>query len=384
MEREKPPDMYMTIKDVYNKHLKNKAENVKITDDAVTRTQKIIGHTYMFLKIFVISKNQMFEDKLLKINDDVVLMAMKLFIKEPKRGRTPLGSNKRIFDYFKSIYDEHYKNLWNEDKIDGTNLSGILHYAQTEIVTSIENNAKHHFIEYVNRYVNCCFKKRHEEILEKLNTKEKNIKRNELNLELKKVKDDIIHLTYTRNEKYNEWVNKNISKMVPFLPENYKKTHINNINDNPQSYIQNMRMMSESIIKMGYKTFNFFPLQNSNKPRYIHIDTKTIIDLFLKGKLEGNKNKYFGNISKYAHELWNKIFKSGSHDFDYMISTDGYSMSVRFIHRSFVPEKNRKKQALKKGQEKAREEYENLEREEIEVLKNKREEKNKKFKKTKK
>ena len=383
---------YMTIKVRIERYLqnKNKKHNLEIIEDAVTRVQTIISHTYSFLKIFIISTNQTFENNFLEINKDVVLMAMRLFIIETKNGSKPSEKNQKIFDFFKQIYNEHYKKLWNEEKIDGKNLSGILIYAITEIVTSINNNIKNHFVNYVNRYVNCCFKKEHDKILENLSGKDKDIKKNSLKTELRHLKDDIIHLTHTRDAKYNSWFDENIQNIVPILNKNYKKTHIHYINSNPQTYIKNMYFMSNEIIKMDYKPFNFFPSQKSNKPRHIYIDTKTIIDLFLKGKLEQPKNVYFQNIHKYSFELWNKVFKISnkkfkpkSHNFDYMISTDGLSMSIRFIHHSFVDENNKKKENFKKGRINAREEYKNLDRNEIEIRKNEKEEKNKNFKKTK-
>ncbi len=45
------------------------------------------------------------------------------------------------------------------NKIDGCNLSQILMYMETDILTNIENNIKMHFISHVNRIVNSSFKK---------------------------------------------------------------------------------------------------------------------------------------------------------------------------------------------------------------------------------
>jgi len=47
--------------------------------------------------------------------------------------------------------------------IDGLNLSHILSYIATDMVTNIENNIKLNFVSYVKRFTNSSFKLNHEE-----------------------------------------------------------------------------------------------------------------------------------------------------------------------------------------------------------------------------
>lgn len=153
----KPPEKYIVIKNSLKKFVnhsdtKQGTLNIAIINEACSRVNKIVIHTYNFLRLFVISGQQI-DNKFVEINRDIVYMAMKIFIKDTLQGRTVLGENKKILEFFTKFYENEYKDLWNGQKISGKNLSGIFNYIETEIITSIENNIRVHFISYLNRFV---------------------------------------------------------------------------------------------------------------------------------------------------------------------------------------------------------------------------------------
>jgi hypothetical protein len=137
-------------------------------NDACYRTNKIIIHTYQFLRLFIINDNQHIDGEFIKITYDIISLAMKVFIKDTKQGRRLSEENKRIFNYFLKMYKDHYESLYDGIKIDGKHLSAILDYMKIEILTAIENNIKMHFVEYLNRFINCSFEKEHKKLLENL------------------------------------------------------------------------------------------------------------------------------------------------------------------------------------------------------------------------
>jgi len=328
---------------------------------------------------------------------------MKIFIKEASRGRQILGENKIIYNFFLDFYEKEYKSLYDGEKIDGKNLSGILHYIQTEIVTAIENNVKIHFNDYINRFVNSSFKNEHSILLEKLKGKERDKLKKKLQNELKMVKNDLMNLTNTRDPKYNEWFYDWKHKILPILDFNiklnmdptldldceidskYTTNYYCYLKSNPQEFLICMKRMSAEINRLGFKTFQYFPLRTNITPKYIPLDSKSIIDLFMD-----NKTKYFSDIDKYKEEIWNtiidldnKVFFQKYYEFDYKISTDGYTVSLQFIHKKSISKRNIKKGNLKKGQNNARKEYKNLERKKIEEMKREKQEKNENYKKEK-
>ena len=98
--------------------------------------------------------------------------------------------------------------------------------------------------------------------------------------------------------------------------------------------------------------FQFMPLRKDIIMKNCLIDTKSIIELFVKK----DKNKYLKDIQNQKKELWNKYFdidvKINNYVFDYSIITDGYSVSIRFIHKDKLQEENLKKEKMKKGKDK--------------------------------
>ena len=130
-----------------------------------------------------------------------------------------------------------------------------------------------------------------------------------------------------------------------------------------------MIWMNIQLEKLNMKMFQCMPLRTNIIPKFIPIDTKTLIELFMK-----NKNTYLGDIEHNKHFIWNKYFdiniKMNNYQFDYTIITDGYSVSVRFIHKDKAKLVEVKKEKLRKG----RQEYKGLTKKEKEILKKKKKE----------
>ena len=97
------------------------------------------------------------------------------------------------------------------------------------------------------------------------------------------------------------------------------------------------------------KMFQFFPLQTQIIPRHIQIDTKSIIELLI----DTDKKQYLDNVELNKEILWDKFFTINQYlrkyDFDYTIITDGYAVSLRFLHKDFTNEERIKKDKMKNG-----------------------------------
>ena len=104
----------------------------------------------------------------------------------------------------------------------------------------------------------------------------------------------------------------------------------------PTLFIPMLVKMSREIEEKGEKTFNVFPLRKNNIPKYIKLDTATVIQLFLKE----NKGFYMtkGNTKRKQWEVWEKVFKMNKkvfrkkgYRFCGEVSTDGFACSILFI-----------------------------------------------------
>ena len=357
MNGKKPTDQYRTIICSLKSIPKDNLDKSKLFD-ACYRTHQIVIHTYQFLRFWILHKYHS-NQNIPIITDDTIKMTFKALIKDSK-GPKPKGSNLELYNEFIKFYDEEYKDLNYSVKLDGKNLSQILNYMSIDILTNIENNIKLHFIKYVKRFVNSCFKNQNNELLEKCEKGTKTKLRKELNKDLYEIKEDLFNNTLKSNNKYHDWINKHRNNIYP---SQYNHSYDFDIENNPQNYIKGMIYMCLEIEKEKTKSFQFFPLRNNIILKYIPIDTKSIIELFV----EENKNSYLTDIENTKQDLWNQyfdlnnpVFKQKNYSFDYRISTDCFSVSLQLIHKDFIEKEKDKKRNMKNKRNEMKETTKNM------------------------
>ena len=334
-EKVKPPDKYRCIKLPIQNILKSDIpiDVLERINDAVSRTNIITTNSYFLLRLWVLQKYHN-NQEIPIITEDTFRMSMKSLVKA-SAGPKPKGNNLALLQEFQNIGNSIFTLQ------DGKNLSAILDYYATTMITAIENNIKMHFIDYIKRFVNSYFKNIYQNELQNKEFKKQFYK------ELQQVKNDIINDAeiLTCDEKYHNWLNDNRYKIVP---ENYDTSYFYDIKVNPQKYLKHMIFMNLQLEEMNTKMFQFFPLQTHLIPRHIQIDTKSLVELLI----DTDKKQYFDNIETNKEKLWNTFFKlhhMNKYVFDYTIITDGYSVSLRFLHTDFVNEERIKKDKMKNG-----------------------------------
>ena len=356
--KKEPPDKYRCLKlpitsILINDTEKNKIikENMDILENAIIRTNSITTKTYFLLRIWILHKyyNNL---EIPEISEDTISICMKS-IMLPSSGQKPKGNNAILLDEFKNLHNFTLEN--------GNNLSSILDYYKTTMLTSIENNIKIHFFDYIKRFVNSYFKHLYQEQIENKEFKKQLYK--EINL----VKNDIINNTLTCDEKYHNWLKENRYKIVP---ENFENSYYYDIKITPYKYLKNMIFMCLELEKIERKSFQFFPIQTNAIPRHIQIDTKALVELYIdtekhqhlldiwiKDTPEEPKNKIKKNLYNCLEDnkefIWDTFFdikqKLKNYIFDYTIITDGYSVSLRFLHDDFIEGEKIKKLKMKEA-----------------------------------
>jgi len=371
----KPPDKLRTMKCSFNSIFKNKELTDKIFD-AVNRTNQIVIHTNQFLRLYILYQYHK-KQNIINIDENTIKMAFKVFI-DKSCGPKPKGENLELFNIFTKFFDDKYKKLFFTNKISGINLSQILNYMATDILTNIENNIKLNFISYIKRFVNSSFKKINNELLENALHGTKVKLRKELNKDLYEIKEDLFNNTLLSNEKYHEWINKH---RLNIFPQEYVNSYEFDIKNNPQKYFKNMIYMCLEIEKHETKSFQFFPLRTNIKPHYIPIDTKSIIELLVDdvGLINlnvNNKNDLLLDISSHKYNIWkeyfnlnNPIFKQNNYSFDYRISTDCFSVSIQLIHNDFIEKSQQQKLNMKNKKEELKDKCKNMNQKEKEEYK---------------
>ena len=323
----KPPDKYKCLKVNINSIIKNN-DTINTIEDAVIRTNFITTKSYLLLRLWILKKyNSNLE--IPAITDDVIRMSFKSLIVKSS-GPKSKGNNKLLLEEFESLHSFELEN--------GKNLSAILSYYSITMLTSIENNIKNHFMDYVNRFVNIYFKNKYKEEI-----KNKDFKKH-LFKELNILKNDIKNNKLESDIKYHDWLEK---YRYSILPKEYNTSYFYDLKVNPQRYLKYMIFMCLEIEKIDGKSFQFFPLQTSIIPRHIQIDTKSIIELLV----DKEKSQYLNELQLYKDILWGKYFNITQnikrYCFDYAIITDGYSASIRFIHRDLIESEKAKKKKMR-------------------------------------
>ena len=267
--KKEPPDKYRCIKlhisSIFKQNDANIEENINILHNAIIRTNSITSKTYFLLRTWILKK---YHDNLdiPNITEDTISMCMKSILKSSP-GQKPKGNNLLLLNEFKTLH--------NFELEDGTNLSSVLDYYTTTMITSIENNIKLHFFDYIKRFVNSYFKHLYKDEIENKDFKKQLYK--EINL----VKNDIINNTLTCNNKYHIWLNENRYKIVP---EHFDINYHYDIKITPYKYLKHMIFMCLELEKIERKSFQFFPIQTNTVPKHIQVDTKALVELFIDTK----------------------------------------------------------------------------------------------------
>lgn len=370
-----PPDKYRTVKCTLKSIIK-KERNIQKILDAALRTHRLTIHVYQLLRLWMLDKYD--DDELPTITTDIIKMAFKV-LSLKSTGPKPKGNNLKILNELEELYEREYKHLGCLKKFDAVNLSQIIGYASIDMLKNIENNIKLNFTKYVNRFANSMFRKENNIILEKLKGKEKIAMRKKLNSELYIVKQDILKNTLNSVGIYREFVMKHRRNITP-KTINEKHTIEVDIECNPQHYLKSMIYMCLEIEEVETKLFQFFPMRTDIIPKYCPIDTKSLIEIFIKE----NKNEYLGNIEDYKESIWNiyfnmnnAIFTQNNYVFDYRISTDGYSVSIQMINKKYVEKENTKKHNMKNKRNEIKEATKNMTPKEKEKYKRELKEKKK-------
>ena len=169
--------------------------------------------------------------------------------------------------------------------------------------------------------------------------------RNQIYKEFRQIKKDLIKIDdkYESNKKYHKWINLHRKNII--RKDKFTKNSIDyDICSNTQDYLKSLFYMNKELEKINdknikdnkdeIKLFQIIPQRTNIKPKYITLDTASLINL----TISKNSIKYLSDIGIYQKKLWNdyfkinkKEFKRKNYQFNYMIKTDGVGCSVLLV-----------------------------------------------------
>ncbi len=352
-------DFMKTNKDNIKNVIRNN-NTLFIINDLVSRTNKIVIHSYQFLKLYLIN---LYDNNIdfPVIDKEFLCDIFKVVTKRISNKGAYTDKNmpqqlRTLTDFYNNIY---INTIADDEIIYYDKLSYILAYEAIDMVSNIQNNIQEHFLQHLFKYVHLVFDIKNKSQQITLDNKDKVIRKQlhkELYDEIKKVKDDLISFgELTSLPKYHKWI---IQERINLYGN---KTSFDNnsihydLKSHTMDYLKSMFYLSRKfeginndIIqfnltndkkKKEIRNFNVLPLRTNIIPKNICIDTSALISNFLgdiptKGYLKTYKegNNQFMLWDNYFN-LNKKSFKKdkSKYIFNYMIKTDGVSCSILFI-----------------------------------------------------
>jgi hemerythrin len=347
---------YTTNKTSLKSIIKDSSSLNKI-NDAVIIVNKIVIHTYNFLKLYYLYEYD--NNRIVDINKKLINTIMKIMCNRDKRGKKPNKDTAKLKTELKKFFTNHYKPLMDtNEELSYTNLNTVLDYEATDIMTNVTNHISEHFEAFVSRYINVITcKYDNEKNIKKdsnLSYKDKKDKISKLRSGLKRLKNDIFKNENKCLNEYNH-IKQDIRKNI-FSDFDKEISLTKQVSSSPLQFFPGLIKMSIKISEMKEKTFNCFPLRKNIRPKYITLDTTTITHLLFRKEM--NKNFYLedGNLKLFEDSIWftffktdKKVFSNKKYLFNHQISTDGIGASILLIRKNLY-HKNQitKKKIIKK------------------------------------
>jgi hypothetical protein len=318
--------------------------------DAVTRTNKIVIHTYQFMKLYLlylIDRNK----PLPTINEIFVKNCMHIISKKKdRRGSKISTNNKDSHRKLVKFFESHYRStITDDDIVESTKINIPLQYAAVEIITNISNNISMNYINHIKRFVNvaydikdsideinesglsCARKIEMQQVAETaLNVKDSPViikipklsqvikmdMRKIVNDLYRNVKDEIINITDTKlpiDPIFDSFINKHKPHIIPKKVFD-KNSLYYDLKSNPLDYLSGMIYMDRFIEKCNlinsyeFKLFNPHPIIIPNDVPDVEPDIvpKGIIKVNSKNRhgRKSNKKPYIGPI---RYKLFNAL-----------------------------------------------------------------------------
>jgi hypothetical protein len=353
--KEKPPEFFKSIKTSLKSVLKHPDININKINYAVIKANKIMIHTLQYMKLFLLFYYENNNQTLPVISKEFINNTMKVVCgeKEEKRGKPPKPETLILKEKLMHFYKEHYLSLTQNDPIDYAGLNTMLDYLKEDVITMYENNIQLHYVDYVERYVNVNWKKKI--ITEKIRKLGKTKKERETRIrnlcsELRKIKNDLLNVEttdFTSKNYYHKWIKEQKQHILPQKNKFEKNSIYYDLKCNPMDYLPCMVFMMKQVENDMESINNVFPLRSEISPKYIRLDTTTIVNLLFTQK-QGNKGFYKteGNLKKNEDKIWEfffrterKCFTKTGYSFHHMISTDGIGVSILFLQKELVGKK---------------------------------------------
>jgi len=168
--------------------------------------------------------------------------------------------------------------------------------------------------------------------------------------DLRKIKNDLLNVDdkpYQSNHHYHKWITQQKQHILPPKTKYEKNSVMYDLKCKTMDYLPCMIYMMKQVENDDESVNNVFPLRSEITPKYIRLDTTTLVNLLLR-KEHGTKGffKTKGELKKNEDKIWKfffrterKMFNKTGFSFHHMVSTDGIGLSILFLRDDLVGNK---------------------------------------------
>ena len=383
-------DYMKTIKDNIKNVIRN--ENILVDiNDLVIKTNKIVIHSYQFLKLYLLDlykNNKSFP----LIDKEFICDIFKVVtIRKCNTGGYTEENMPEQQKSLQDFYNKNYKETTiKDDVLYYDKMSYILAYEAIDMETNINVNIQEHFLQHLYKFINISLniKQERDKITEE--NKDKTIrkeKHKEFTKEINLVKKDLTSFSELKsNQKYHQFIKEQKKLIYGNKVKFDEDSIVYDLKSNTQDYLKSMFYIAIELEKINnnikiyndnitddknrqkqIRLFNVIPLRTNIISKHITLDTCSIISNFLdktqkskeekKPKTENQtkikysekcKNKKVNSVHditvyNYTKDnnqtmVWNhffnldkKTFNKNKYEFNYMIRTDGISVCILFV-----------------------------------------------------
>ena len=354
--QEKTP--YRTIKTSLKSIIKNPEIHQKI-NDLVLRINPIVIDTYQFIRLYCLHlyhQQRLIPD----LDSTFISYCMMAMGERDARGRQPLQTG--VMKELNHFYETEFQPIFNHSKFDLKLLTYPLSYIQQTMETCLTVNVKEHFSKRLLRFINIFADKYYDEHVgsEVEHTEEYTKTKRETIWKLKKAmmenKPDDVPVCLRnwfimyRPKLYPATITKTIPYDCQVQPFRYivHSIYMNQCYEDYNNMIR-VKMVDASptetkeLNSQIIKLFQPLSLRSSCVPKYITLDTATLINLFAE---KGTKGNLLKKVSENQEQVWmthfkmnKKIFTSKDYVFNYTLQTDGVGVSLLFKHKTILDKK---------------------------------------------
>lgn len=334
----KPP--YRTIKTSLKSILKNQAL-LEPLNALVLKCHSIVSDAYMFVRLYALTKYHN-KQPIPELTADFIRYCIMAMGTRDARGRSV--GNTELLEELNIFYEKEYKPIHNHQKHNLIGLTYTIPYLCQTMETCLSTNLKEHFCKRLMRFINIDGGTYYDSHSENITEKKQVLWT--LKKAILEQKEDAIPT------QMREWFNLHKSSM---LPTGIEKSVPYDCQKSPFKYIapsfymnQKFEEYNETLTEeercKSIRLFQPLSLRNSAIPKYITLDTASLINLFAE---KGEKGKLLQSLKEKQYDVWDTHFrmnrrilrKQTGYAFNYTLQTDGVGCSLLFIRNDYKDKK---------------------------------------------